>query len=130
MPTSLANRVRGEQVPHGENQLRLLEVIVDEELQRPLWRARCLRTGNLITIALDGFVQPPKPVASSQTAQSMTPMEALAERRRQRSSRLWWFILASLLLAGFAMFYQDTIVAWGRALQQLLETGHLSTPSS
>ena len=108
MPESLVHRVRGEQIPAGNNQLRLLEVIVDEH-QRPCWRARCLQSGNLLNVALDGFVQVPETISIRPTEDHH---DYLGERKRARRRRRWIFLIGSLLLAAAAVYYQDAVMAW------------------
>ena len=116
MPEPLVHRVRGEQIPAGENRLRLLEVIVDEN-QRPCWRARCLQTGNLLNVALDGFINVPETINIRPTE---THHDYIGQRRRVLKRRLWMFILGSLLLAATTMYFHDTVMAWLHRLQEAL----------
>lgn len=114
MPASLTHRVRGERVPLNGVQLHLLEVIVDES-QTPLWRARCLETGKLLTVALDGLVQVP-------LSRSLADVEEdyLSERRRDRWRFRGKLIGGSLLLAALAVFFQEPVQALIEALRDTL----------
>ena len=123
MPESLVHRVRGEQVPTGQNHLRLLEVIVDED-ERPFWRARCLQTGNLLNVALDGFVKVPETIKIKPTE---TPQDYLGERRSAVKRRRWIFIIGSLLLATTVLYYQDTAMAMLHRLQDLVQSTRIPT---
>ena len=119
MPSPLVHRVRGEQIPIGENQMRLLEVIVDEQ-QRPLWRARCLQSGRLLNVGLDGLIQAPHSI----TLPAARPQQDdVGERKRSRQLLRWLFILSSLTLAALALYYHDIVVGWGRSLQEALQSG-------
>ena len=123
MPESLVHRVRGEQVPAGQNHLRLLEVIVDED-QRPFWRARCLQTGNLLNVALDGFVKVPETIKIKPTE---APQDYVGERKRSRKRLRWIFFIGSLLLAAAALYYQDTAMAVLHKLQDLIQSARIPT---
>lgn len=90
MSALLANRVRGETVPVNGGQLRLLEVIVDSD-RTPYWRARCLQTGKLATVALDGFVQAPV----SRPADAGKP-HSTDRREGRRRFRLWAMLAGGL----------------------------------
>ena len=120
MPASLANRVRGEQVPLDDGaHLRLLEVIVNEE-QIPLWRARCLQTGHLLTVALDGLVQvPTSPMVSLPNTD-----DYVADYRRQRRRRRWLFFLSSLIIAFSAFYFRDQLTAALEMLRNLSRSEH------
>ncbi|MCH1504502.1 MAG: hypothetical protein L7V86_13040 [Verrucomicrobiales bacterium] len=122
MPESLVHRVRGEQIPAGKNHLRLLEVVVDED-QRPFWRARCLQSGNLLNVALDGFVKVPESISIRPTENHD---DYVGERRRAQKRRRWIFLIGSLLLAAIAMHYQDTIMALLQKLQDIIRSGRVS----
>ncbi len=111
MPASLANRVRGEQVPLNGVHLRLLEVIVDEE-RRPLWRARCLQTGDLLTVALDGLVQVPVPNPASDPDD-----DYLGERRRSRRRLRWKLGAGSVVMAILAFVFRDQLMSWAEAFR-------------
>ena len=119
MSASLVHRVRGEQIPLGENHLRLLEVVVDEH-ETPMWRARCLQTGNLLNVALDGFVRVSEPLVIKPT---QTPHDYVGERKRGRRRRWWLFLVGSLVLAGLAWLYPDTALGWLKSLQGWVESG-------
>lgn len=120
MSASLVNRVRGEQIPLGENHLRLLEVIVDEH-ETPMWRARCLQTGNLLNVALDGFVKVSEPLVIKPSSQ--VPHDYVGERKRARRLRRWVFSIGSLLLAGLALLFPDTALGWLKSLKEFVESG-------
>lgn len=126
MPISLADRVRGEQVPLNGVHLRLLEVIIDDE-RTPLWRARCLQTGKLLTVALDGLVQVP---VSSPIRLPDGDHEELYRRRRRRQR--WKFFFWSLLIAGLAFIFRDHLAGWLGSLRELVQGGVLPgfTPPS
>jgi hypothetical protein len=117
MPESLVHRVRGEQIPAGKNHLRLLEVIVDED-QRPFWRARCLQSGNLLNVALDGFVKVPETISIRPTEDHH---DYLGDRKRAQRRRRWIFLIGSLLLAATTMYYHDAIVPWLHMLRDRVQ---------
>ncbi len=94
--------------------MRLLEVVIDEH-QTPFWKARCLQTGNLLTVALDGLVQTPTAPVPSNAA---TPDYHRTYRRRRMRKRVV-FLLGSILLAGGAFAFREEIMV---ILPQLRET--------
>jgi hypothetical protein len=119
MPASLANRVRGEQVPLNGAHLRLLEVVVTEE-QVPLWKARCLQTGNLLTVALDGLVQVP----NTPSITLAEPEDYIADYRRHRRRRFGKYFVGSILVAALAFYFSEPLATFVEMLRKLSPSDH------
>lgn len=93
----------------------MLEVVVDEQ-RTPLWRARCLQSGKLLTVALDGLVQVPLAPHAAEGSDE----DYFSERRRARGRKRWVFLAGSVGVASLAFVMRDSLASWLETLRGFL----------
>lgn len=98
-------------MPVDQSNLHLLEIVYDEQ-QNPFWKARCLQTGKVLRVALDGAVQ--QAMAGNL---NLGGIDYLNQRRQTRGRKRLVLVLLSVGLAAAAFVFRDQLQPyWERAL--------------
>jgi hypothetical protein len=112
--SSLEYKVRGEFVPIGQGSLHLLEVVCDEQ-QKPFWKARCMQTGSVLRVALDGVVQ-----QATASNLDIGGIDRVNQQHRSGCRKFVIFVLFSALLAASTFVFRDQLQPyWERALAHI-----------